>query len=320
MIMATKLQTREIRLPHPGFYNSIYSSEIDSEESQWVEYQHERGTEGGEMEYPAPLRINEPDLAELLMQHTTYSAAYRALAESYVETFSYAAGEALDISAPEMVKHYSWADRKWIKQKQNVESLRLTFAAMESPKYYNFETDRVFANIPCSVINKLWAISKADEHATLSLVAKDRHSSRSGFISHYESDWRDWGPVAQWDINQLETLLIAACEIREFDCEDSDLSIYYATVENTSHGAWSNAVDWPAFDVARLEKRAELLADWLADHEEKAKAWIGHNAATAAAIMAADPGLFSELSMADIPYRCPETPDMFANVESAQCN
>lgn len=302
--MTKKLQTREICIPHPGFYHSIYSSEIDSEESQWLEYQHESYNEYGESRYPEPLQIGESDLAELLIQYTDYSSAYRALAESYVESFSLLAGEALEISAPELVKFYSWEKKTRISEKRIIESLRLTFADMTSPKYYNFETDRVFANIPVSVIRKLWRISKDDSHATLTRVAKARHSSRSGFISHYESDWRDWGAVAQWDCNQLQTLLIAACESKGFDCDDSELSIYYATVENTSNCAWDNAVDWKAFDSAQLEKRAELLSAWLEHDAEKATAWIGNNSELSDAILAADPTLFAPELVANIPYRC----------------
>ena len=312
--MAKKLKTREIKLPHPGFYNSIYSSEIDTEESNWLEYECEERKEG-EIQYPETLRIDQSDMAEMLIRFTDYTAAYRELAIMYVDALSTLAGEALEISAPEKVKFYCWQEKRHKSETRQIESLRLTFADMSSPRYYNFETDRVFANIPVSVIRKLWRISKDDGHETLTRIARERHSSRSGFISHYSPFWREWGDVNEWDHNQLETLLIAACEIGGFDLEDSGLSIYYATVDHEGgYTAWSNAVDWPALESAMIEKRAELLAEWIEEDSEKARAWIANNAEKAGAIIAASDDL--RQWEAEIPYRCPKTLDLFANLES----
>jgi len=62
------------------------------------------------------------------------------------------------------------------------------FESMQSPKFYNFETDRIFVTLAAT---------------------EERHTSRSGFISFYTSDWRQWGEVETWDHNQLQTMIEA---------------------------------------------------------------------------------------------------------------
>lgn len=305
--MARNLKTVEIKLPHPGFYGSVYESEIDSQQEHWVEYECKENEEG-EPAWPEELRISESDMNDMLMYVCSYSDAYRKLAEYYVDAFSYAAGEALGISAPEMVKSYDWEKKREVTEKRQVESLRLSFAGMESPRYYNFETDRVFAQIPVSVVRKLWSMSKADEHATLTRVAKERHSSYDGFISHYDRNWESWGPVADWDHNQLETLLIAACEIAEFDWQDSELSIYCSVVED--QWAWDDCVNWDDLEARRKEKRIELLRDWLESDEIAAKEWISNDPRADELIMTT-PSEFAEFDLSGLNYRCTKTPDLF---------
>lgn len=83
------------------------------------------------------------------------------------------------------------------------------FKGMESPKYYNFETDRVYAEIDRASVAKM---IRGTDPAKLTEVATRRHTSRSGFISFYSPDWMSWGRISTWDHNQLETLLLAYLE------------------------------------------------------------------------------------------------------------
>ena len=80
------------------------------------------------------------------------------------------------------------------------------FSGMDSPRYYNFETDRVFAKISHIELSYLVFMTNPD---TLNDVAIERHSSRSGFVSFYDTDVLSWGCPTTWDHNQLLTLLIA---------------------------------------------------------------------------------------------------------------
>lgn len=307
-----KLQTVEMKIPFAGFYNSVYSDEVDRQE-EWHCENHCEQSDGDESAWPESLRLDSSEYAEILFSVTDYSAAYRDIARDYADAFSYLAGEAMGISAPETVSRYDWQARRNVKSRQIVESLRFTFADMTSPREYNFETDRIFVNVPVSVVRKLWAISKADQHKTLSRVAKERHSSRSGFISFYESNWQAWGPVATWDYNQLETLLIACCEIVGFDWQDSDLGLYYATTEpDGGYSAWESAVDWQEYESRRNESRAEKLAAWLESDPDKARAWVGNNPAQSDALLSIEPDQFAAFDLSQVPYRCQVTPDLFA--------
>jgi len=50
-----------VNIPFPGFYESLYSSEIDHEESQWCEHEaNER--DDGEAQHPEELRLTADEL------------------------------------------------------------------------------------------------------------------------------------------------------------------------------------------------------------------------------------------------------------------
>ena len=85
----------------------------------------------------------------------------------------------------------------------------LKFAELDSPREYNFTTDRIFCEISEADVRRLFA--EVDK-AALSTAAKARHTSYSGFHSFYDPDWTTWGDVASWDHNQVCTLLVAVAE------------------------------------------------------------------------------------------------------------
>lgn len=94
------------------------------------------------------------------------------------------------------------------------------FESLESPREYNFSTDRIFVDIPADEVRRMLA---AVDPETLAQVAKARHATRSGFISFYSPLVGDWGPVDDWDCNQIETLIIAFVDDDERDwkiCDD----------------------------------------------------------------------------------------------------
>lgn len=121
-----------------------------------------------------------PDrLYRMALDAVSWGDVYRAYAKDYAESF---------------LQEYDLTGR---------------FVAMTSPKFYNFETDRVFVEIDRPSLAKIIRKTKPE---ILTEVAKRRHTSRSGFISFYSPDWKTWGCVSTWDHNQLETLLLAYLE------------------------------------------------------------------------------------------------------------
>lgn len=94
------------------------------------------------------------------------------------------------------------------------------FEGLESPREYNSATDRIFVDIPTDEVRRMLATV---DQETLAEVAKDRHTTRPGFISYYSPRVDDWGPVDDWDCNQVGTLIISFVDDDELDwrvCEE----------------------------------------------------------------------------------------------------
>lgn len=247
-----------VQLPFAGFYDSIWSSEVDHQEEYEVEGWAERQAEEG---VPPELRMPAQDYVELLLRHTDYDAAYRKIAEAYVAAFD------------SVLTHNHGL------------KLNLAFESMTSPRFYNFETDRVFAYIGNRAIRRMWKISAADGHHTLREVAAERHTSYDGFHSFYEPGMGDWPrDPRQWDHNQLETLLLAVLRITVGDLRAFEWELFECVTDGDGiYSDWLNAVDWDTVDTAVEEWREDKLAELRATEGED----------------------YSP------PYRCQHTPDMF---------
>lgn len=223
-----------INLPFPGFYESIYSGEIDHAEEMEVEHVLER-----EREERAPeLRLNSDEVYSILRDATDYAKAYDLIARDYVETFSRVVGDELGVE------------------------LGLVFEEMTSPRYYNFETDRIFATIKDEAVAALFKMSAGNHHTILADVIRSRFTSYDGFHSHYSNDLRDWlsKPVAEWDHNELGTLLIACCKLKEIDYREA---VYYdiANGEGFYH-AYTNSVAWEKVEADMNELRDDKIAEF----------------------------------------------------------
>lgn len=257
--MATpEVSQREINLPFMGFYESWYSSGLDSEGDQWCENEAgDRQTEDG---VPQHLRLDQSDYANILMDVSDYHKMHIAVCKCYVDAFNNVIGEGVGIE------------------------LGLAFAEMTSPRFYNFETDRIFAKIGMDVVQKLFEKSATDAHETLAAVIKERHSSRDGFISFYENDLETWldMPLDEWDPNHLCTLMLAVMRQSGEWPEgrrDWERYVYDAVVDCDSlYHEWECGVDWDKLDAKVKEIREEKLAAWKEEHPgEQAPAWRDQN-------------------------------------------
>lgn len=305
-----------VNLPFfPGFYDSWLSGEIDNEESRWCEdVATESDHETDEMRQPEALRLDSGELAELLLRHTEYSKAYEKVAQWYVEAFDGIMGEALGFTVKATRQRYNFETSTMEPEEYRRPSIRATFESMDSPREYNFTTDRVYANIPLAMMKVFFNMSKRENHATLAAVIGERHTSRDGFISYYANDVAEWlaKPLTDWDHNELGSLLVAAMRMAGVDLESDWEELYYAVYgDDSAYQAWESAVDWPAFEAARLEKRAEKLAEWCESDLDSASAWRDKRPAEFAALLALDESAFADFEFPEPAYRCTETPDMF---------
>lgn len=85
-------------------------------------------------------------------------------------------------------------------------NIDLTFESMASPKYYNFSTDRIFADISESEVQRIF---ENTPKSYLEKTCRDMFTSRDGFSSFYDPDFKSWGDLLEWDHNQLFALLAA---------------------------------------------------------------------------------------------------------------
>jgi hypothetical protein len=212
------MNTVEIAIPFPGFYNSnldgIIEQAIESD-CDW------RANEGDETSYPEASRLDEYEIADAYMSQGVcdYSGAHDKLARDYLEAFQ------------EEISSHTGLE------------LNLVFDEVVSPREYNFSTDRLFCKIPFASLEMLWNYSSDDNHATLKETIAERHTSRDGFASFYPNTLDDWPGFEAFDANHCQTLLIAV--IRKAGRP------HYG-----NSPAWNNKADW-LDPVLTLERAAE---------------------------------------------------------------
>lgn len=97
--------------------------------------------------------------------------------------------------------------------------IKLTFIKLISPKYYNFETDVIIADIEVDDLIELYAKNDIKQYII------DNFTSYDGFISFYSNDVHQWGMLRDWDCIQLGCLLDVYIDI-EFSEDLEDLNIY----------------------------------------------------------------------------------------------
>lgn len=286
--MAKTHETVEFNIPFAGFYGTHYDSMLDSELEQMCEWRaNESDHETDESAYPESLRLDERELNDLAWRHANWAIAHEKIARDYVEQFG-------ELIADEF----------------RVAGNPLSFSLMTSPREYNFQTDRLFAELPLALAYLMFRESRAESHETLNRIIVERFTSRSGFISHYPNSLIAWdNDLRDWDHNQLGTLLLAWLEIRRVDWEDS---LMYSILEK-GYEYFAECFDYGGFDSDVMESRAGKLSDWLSTDFESAVQWRAYNRDEFDSIMAADESLFAgfEGTSESLPYRCELTPDLF---------
>lgn len=106
--------------------------------------------------------------------------------------------------------HFEYAKRFAENFATTFELETLKFSDLVSPKFYNFETDRIFCEI--SVHEVIDLFYKIDEKILREKI-KLNFTSYDGFLSHYPNDLDRWPKsVTDWDHNEIGTLIQAWVE------------------------------------------------------------------------------------------------------------
>jgi len=178
------MNTPELKMQFPfrWFYNSIWEDPIDSQMER--EATHLVETDN---------RFKEMDIEEVqnaLQDSVKWKDACTTIAKEYVRSYGTWLQSELGLSD---------ADFGW------------QFDALERPREYNFETDRVFVKVSENVVHLLF---EQTNEAILREVIYETFKERSGFIPFYSNDADVWleTPVEDWDHNELGTLLRAWLE------------------------------------------------------------------------------------------------------------
>lgn len=129
--------------------------------------------------------------------------------------------------------------KAWVKGFAKETGIPMELEEVQSPREYNFTTDRLFVRIPIDTIEQI--ASQMDD-APLRETIRKNHSSYDGFISYYSNDLDDpeWQkPVRDWDLNQLGTLLEAKLLQDDYDREYLEDSCYsQAAYEGAEDAGW----------------------------------------------------------------------------------
>ena len=203
-------------IPFQGFYDSLYSHAIDSEIENSIDYYYK--------EYELT-EAQRDTLANGYLEKNTGEFYYN-VAKDYAEAFIYEI------------------------EKETGLTLNARFESMESPREYNFQTDRIFIELPetsaVAFVNYILANHKEE----LEKLIAQRFTSRDGFWSNYDNTLEAWGNPSEWDLNQLGTCF----EIFEY-LEDEIYDSYnlYESISNGLANTLSDAAN-KILDMC-LEKR-----------------------------------------------------------------
>lgn len=194
----------------PGFYESRLSFITDCELERYCENRAEDMTSAEwypETYQPEELRLTADEIGAFAWEFVDYRKIEDRISRDWVDFY---------------VRHVS--DAVGFK-------ITATFETLDSPREYNFTTDRVFFKVALSTVRALFALSKREGHKALRALVEERFTSRDGFASFYPSDLDEWleKPVAEWDHNELGTLFTAIgtmygedfAESATSDCEEA---------------------------------------------------------------------------------------------------
>lgn len=214
----------EVRIPFPGFYESLLSSMIHDFERDEAEYEAQKyGPEDKQSELREAL-INEQCRGTYL----DYRKSELAICEAYAELFAYELKKLTDVE------------------------IRYAFSELRSPKEYNFATDRV-----CLYVERedMLAILEKVRGDLLDATAKKMFTSYDGFCSYYSPDVDSWGEPDGWTPAQWYCVLMAAQDLHcGFQWKDAEW--YYYGIN--SYELLMDMFDYDKFRAMAKAKAAEL--------------------------------------------------------------
>ena len=163
----------ESTIPFDGFYESYISADIDHQIGQQIEWDSDI------------YDLNETEEEILYNNYLSVNTSYfyDQIAEDYTNFYIDALNERLEGF-----------------------TLKATYKCFESPKEYNFSTDRIFIEIEENHAVDFIKFIVKNYQKELEKKIEDRFRSRSGFISFYKNSIDLWTKdFKEWDCNMIGT-------------------------------------------------------------------------------------------------------------------
>lgn len=187
--MTHETESLSVEIPFSGFYASTHNAMFDD----WLEYeseylQSEHGASESDIE----------KLAQLFWDCVDWRAAHVEYAKEYCEALaSYVADESRQYKEDSTGKRYLSEGLK----------LALVFEELKSPRFYNYETDRIYCKVPTVQLEQMRREVPADFWAE---YVKENCTSYDGFASSYPADASEWpSELSEWGEAGLGLLLQA---------------------------------------------------------------------------------------------------------------
>lgn len=113
--------------------------------------------------------------------------------------------------------------------------LAIEFESLNSPREYNFTTDRIFVHIELAEIERLYKELSAE---TLTTYVREHFTSRDGFSSFYDGDFSNWddSDLSKWDHNELGAII--ECWLEENNYGDEYLQFDLQEFCNGEFDQW----------------------------------------------------------------------------------
>ena len=132
----------------------------------------------------------------------------------------------------------------------------LQFTELDSPREYNFATDRIFTKCSNSEFNRMLQLVKGDR---LDKVCRENLTSRVGFSSFYNPDYKTWGHWTAWDNNQ-NSQVVEAYAI-EMDYTDDSITQWELMESDISNGVIHSIIETNC--KPDILQRVYKIADYL---------------------------------------------------------
>ena len=176
----------ESTIPFDGFYESFIDADIDHQIGQQIEWDVDT----------FDLNENEQQILWDNYLDINRSSFYNEIAEDYTNFY---------------------IDE--LNKKLKGFTLKATYKCFESPREYNFETDRIFIEIQENHAIEFIKYIIKNYKKKLEEKIKQRFTSRDGFISSYKNSLDLWTKdFKEWDCNMIGTCF------ELFDLEEEDIN------------------------------------------------------------------------------------------------